>query len=174
MSVAQSCPTLWPRGLQPARLLCPWDSPGKNTGLDCQPLLQGRSHLYREQIGAGWQLSCFFWSPWASPHSIVAGLQEWVCVCVCVCVCARAIIFITYHTLSQVLEHHFCHTPVVETVTKIHSGSTYSGSRRGNLRHHLLMEEWRSSRKACGKEILWPFLGSTICHIPVLKRNWYS
>ena len=28
--------TLWPHGLQPARLLCPWDSPGKNTGLSFQ------------------------------------------------------------------------------------------------------------------------------------------
>ena len=27
--------------LQPARLLCPWDSPGKNTGVDCHALLQG-------------------------------------------------------------------------------------------------------------------------------------
>ena len=33
--VAQSCPILWPHGLQPARLLCPWDSPGKNTGVGC-------------------------------------------------------------------------------------------------------------------------------------------
>ena len=29
----QSCPTLRPCGLQTARLLCPWDSPGKNPGL---------------------------------------------------------------------------------------------------------------------------------------------
>ena len=28
-------------GLQPARLLCPWDSPGKNTGVGCYALLQG-------------------------------------------------------------------------------------------------------------------------------------
>ena len=27
--------------LQPARLLCPWDSPGKNTGVSCHSLLQG-------------------------------------------------------------------------------------------------------------------------------------
>ena len=33
--------SLWPRGLQPARLLCPWDSPGKNTGVGCHSLLQG-------------------------------------------------------------------------------------------------------------------------------------
>ena len=30
--------SLWSHGLQPARLLCPWDSPGKNTGLGCQDL----------------------------------------------------------------------------------------------------------------------------------------
>ena len=30
-----------PYGLQPARLLCPWDSPGKNTGVGCHALLQG-------------------------------------------------------------------------------------------------------------------------------------
>ena len=28
-------------GLQPARLLCPWDSPGKNTEVACHALLQG-------------------------------------------------------------------------------------------------------------------------------------
>ena len=40
--VDQSCPTLWdPRGLQPTRLLRPWDSPGKNTGVGCHFLLQG-------------------------------------------------------------------------------------------------------------------------------------
>ena len=29
-----------PHREQPARLLCPWDSPGKNTGVGCQFLLQ--------------------------------------------------------------------------------------------------------------------------------------
>ena len=27
--------------LYPARLLCPWNSPGKNTGVGCHALLQG-------------------------------------------------------------------------------------------------------------------------------------
>ena len=27
--------SLQPHRLQPARLLCPWDSPGKNTGVGC-------------------------------------------------------------------------------------------------------------------------------------------
>ena len=39
-SNALSCPTLWPQGLEPARLLCPWDSPGNNTGVGCCALLQ--------------------------------------------------------------------------------------------------------------------------------------
>ena len=29
-----------PHGQQPTRLLCPWDSPGKNTGVGCHFLLQ--------------------------------------------------------------------------------------------------------------------------------------
>ena len=33
--------SLRPHELQPATLLCPWDSPGKNTGVGCQALLQG-------------------------------------------------------------------------------------------------------------------------------------
>ena len=46
--------SLWPQRLQPARLLCPWDFPGKNTRLACHALLQGifptqglsQSHLH--------------------------------------------------------------------------------------------------------------------------------
>ena len=33
--------SLQPQGLQPARLLRPWDSPGKNSGVGCHALLQG-------------------------------------------------------------------------------------------------------------------------------------
>ena len=36
-----SCPTLWPHRLQPARLLCPWDFPGKSTGVGRHFLLEG-------------------------------------------------------------------------------------------------------------------------------------
>ena len=41
-----------PYGLWPARLLCPWDSPGTNTGVGCHSLLQG---IFPTQ---GWN-SCF-------------------------------------------------------------------------------------------------------------------
>ena len=33
--------SLQPHGLQPSRLLCPWNSPGKNTGVGSQSLWQG-------------------------------------------------------------------------------------------------------------------------------------
>ena len=33
--------SLRPHGLEPTRLLCPWNSPGKNTGVGCRFLLQG-------------------------------------------------------------------------------------------------------------------------------------
>ena len=38
-SVVSNCLTI--HGLQPPRLLCPWNSPGKNTGVVCHFLLQG-------------------------------------------------------------------------------------------------------------------------------------
>ena len=36
----QLCPTLWPHRRQPTRIPCPWDSPGKNTGVGCHFFLQ--------------------------------------------------------------------------------------------------------------------------------------
>ena len=41
MLVAQFSPTLQLHGLQSPRLLCPWNSPGKNTGVGSHFLLQG-------------------------------------------------------------------------------------------------------------------------------------
>ena len=34
---------MWPYGLQPSRLLCPWGFPGKNAEMGCHFLLQGIS-----------------------------------------------------------------------------------------------------------------------------------
>ena len=40
-----------PYGLQPTRLLCPWDSPGKNTRIGCSALLQGIFQIQRWNPG---------------------------------------------------------------------------------------------------------------------------
>ena len=50
--VAQSCLTLLqPHGLQASRLLCPWNSPGKNAGVGCCFLLQGIFPLQESNLG---------------------------------------------------------------------------------------------------------------------------
>ena len=41
MLVPQSCLTLQYHGLGPVSFLCPWDFPGKNTGVGCHSFLQG-------------------------------------------------------------------------------------------------------------------------------------
>ena len=47
--------SLRPHGLQPTRLLCPWDFPGKNTGVGCRFCLQG---IFRTQ---GWNSYLLHW-----------------------------------------------------------------------------------------------------------------
>ena len=42
-SVTVVSDSLWPHGLQPARLLCLWNFPGKNIRVDCHFLLQTHS-----------------------------------------------------------------------------------------------------------------------------------
>lgn len=39
--------SVWPRKPQPARLLCPWYSPGKNPGVDCHVLLNFKGEEMR-------------------------------------------------------------------------------------------------------------------------------
>ena len=61
----QSCPTLlWPHGQQPTRLLHPWDSPGKNTGVGCHA---GAGGIPTPQ---SWCLITQFNSPLSSPVTL--------------------------------------------------------------------------------------------------------
>ena len=46
-----------PYGLQPARLLCPWDSPEKNTRVGCHALFQG---IFQTQ-GLNPRVLCLTW-----------------------------------------------------------------------------------------------------------------
>ena len=66
--VAQSCPTLCNPGLQPARLLCPWNSPGKNTRVGCYFLLQGIFPTQGSNPCLLYLLHCrqilYHWSTW--------------------------------------------------------------------------------------------------------------
>ena len=53
-----------PYGLQPSRLFCPWDSPGKNTGMGCHALLQG---IFLTQGWNPWLLCLLHWQPGSLP-----------------------------------------------------------------------------------------------------------
>ena len=50
--------SLRPHVLYPARLLCPWDSPGKNTGVGCHLLFQGIFPTQGLNLSLLWLLHC--------------------------------------------------------------------------------------------------------------------
>ena len=62
--------SLWPHGPQPARLFCPWDSPGKNTAVGCHFLLQG---VFPTQ---GWKPSLLCLLHWQTGSFPLASLAE--------------------------------------------------------------------------------------------------
>ena len=111
---AQSRPTLlWPHGLSPARLLCPWNFPGKNTGAHRCFLLQG---IFR----ASWiktvsPVSCigrwtlYFCTPWE------AHIQ--LCACVCLVTQLSPTLLRTYGcSLPGSSVHGFLQASIVEQV----------------------------------------------------------
>ena len=67
--------SLWPHGLQPARTLCPWDFPGKNTGAisfskgSSPPL--NRSHIPH----IGWRV-LYYWGTWQAQSIPFVSLQN--------------------------------------------------------------------------------------------------
>ena len=78
----QSCPTLRPHRWQPIRLPCPWDSPGKNTGVGCHFLLQcvkvkSQSEVAQSCLTPSDPMDCS--PPDSSIHGIFqARVLEWV------------------------------------------------------------------------------------------------
>ena len=62
--------SLPPHGLEPARLLCPWDFPGKNIGVGCHFILQGIFLTQRSNPGL---LHCR-----QTPYRCIPGMQEMV------------------------------------------------------------------------------------------------
>ena len=77
----QSCPTLRPHRRQPTRLPCPWDSPGKNTGVGYHFLLQcmkvkSESEVAQSYLTLSDPMNCS--PPGSSIHGIFqARVLEW-------------------------------------------------------------------------------------------------
>jgi len=73
--------SVWPHRRQPTRLLCPWDSPGKNTGVGCHFLLQcmkvkSQSEVTQSCLTPSDPMDCSL--PGSSIHGICqARVLEW-------------------------------------------------------------------------------------------------
>ena len=85
-SVAQSCLTVQPHGLQPARFFCPWNCPCKNTGVGYHFPLQGifqthgsNSHFLNF---LNWQADSLQWhleaprNNYQTPNTTMLGLRN--------------------------------------------------------------------------------------------------
>ena len=90
------CDSLWPYGLYPTRFVCPWDSPGKNTGMGCYTRLhrifstQGSNLRLSLALAAGFFISGATWeatiiivkgykSEPAKERHAEAGIRDWEC-----------------------------------------------------------------------------------------------
>ena len=100
-------------GLQPTRLLCPWDSPGKNTGVGCHFLLQCMKVESESEVTQ----SCLtlsdrphglrptrFLHPWDFPgNSTGVGCYCLLpCICVDICICVYTHTSVYTHTLAYI------------------------------------------------------------------------
>ena len=80
-----------PHRRQPTRLLCPWDSPGKNTGVGCHFLLQCMKVKSGSEVAQSCQtlsdpMDCSL--PGSSVHGIFqARVLEWGAIAFCVLQC---------------------------------------------------------------------------------------
>ena len=82
--------SVWPHGLQPTRLLCPWNFPGKNTGAGCYFFLQGIfPGVQTQRLNScllcllHWQVSSLTAEPSGKPHwrdkeIILLGWKRWI------------------------------------------------------------------------------------------------
>ena len=93
-----------PHGLQSTRLLCPWDFPGKSTGVGCHCLLQEKNQnsieLYKSKVEVHIITLCTHPTP-----ALVLFWRKCVCVCVCVCVHACAKSLQSGPTLCDPMDH---------------------------------------------------------------------
>ena len=72
------CDSLWPYGLWPSRLLCPWDSPGKNTRVGCHTLFHGISPTQGSNLCL---LGLLLWqctTPWFQPAKALTSSVQWL------------------------------------------------------------------------------------------------
>ena len=68
--------SLWPHGLQPTRLLCPGDFPGKDTGVGCHFLLQGIFPTHGLNLGLPDCRQILYWLSYQGSCSICREVSQ--------------------------------------------------------------------------------------------------
>ena len=69
--------SLWPHGLWPTRLHCPWNSPGKNTGVISIPFSRGSSWPRNQTGYPAWQAVSLLYEPAGKTLQIQNLLARW-------------------------------------------------------------------------------------------------
>ena len=98
--------SVWPRRWRPTRLLCPWDSPGKNTGVGCHFLLQYKKVKSESEVAQlcptlSDPMDCSL--PGSSIHGIFqARVLGWGAIASpsIICTCLQTILFRGFYTCS--------------------------------------------------------------------------
>ena len=73
-----TCDSLWLHGLQHTRLLCPWNSPGKNTGVGCHFLLNAWKWKVKvKSLSHAWLLETPLTAAYQAPPSMGFSRQEY-------------------------------------------------------------------------------------------------
>ena len=84
-------------GWQPTRLPCPWDSPGKNTGVGCHFLLQCMKVKSKSEVAQSCPTLCDPMDcslPCSSVHGIFqARVLEWVAIAFSIYLCSVSQLF---------------------------------------------------------------------------------
>ena len=77
LSVSKSCPTLITPNTVAQKLLCPWDSPGRDARVSCHFISQGIFPKQRSNLCLlNWQLVSLITKPQGKPGSSVTLIQK--------------------------------------------------------------------------------------------------
>ena len=99
--VTKSCPILATHGLYPARLLCLWDFPGRDTGVGFHFLLQGIFLTQESNPG----LLYYMWTPALQVNSFLTESQEKSLISIFVSVSISSCTYVFY--LCVLLKPHY-------------------------------------------------------------------
>ena len=120
--------SVWPHRWQPTRLHCPWDSPGKKTGVGCHFLLQCMKVKSEREVAQSCPtlhdpMDCSL--PGSSLHGIFqARVLEWVAIAfsvVSLCSCKPHSSFTPISQVNSSIFSFYAFISAVDTLVIIHS-----------------------------------------------------